>query len=459
VTGTPASWGPRGEIAYASRQGLWLVSSDGANPRLVARPDTAANIFSFRAPDILPDGNHALVTLVGRGGGVGASRIGVVSLRDGSVSELDLRGVKPMYAGNGKVVFSRDGVLYAVPFSPRKRAVTGPPVVLLDEVRQTVNSGSTSAAVSRSGVLAYQAGSGAEGGLRQLYVVDREGRERLLPAGQRQFADVRVSPDGRRVVLTIGAAPQAGLWIYEMSAGTLTRLTPDGARIRGVWTRDGSRVVYPDRTDADSIRVMSRVWDLSAPPVDLAPSATHGDLWEVSLGPVRGYAALRQGSGGTANILIAPSDSLAAARPFVANPATELAPSVSPNGRVLAYTSNESGRTQVYVTPLPGPGPRVPVSVDGGQEPVWSADGSMLYYRGPSRLMTATITERPALAVTARDSLFEDDYSRDAAHTQYDVFPGGQEFLMTRGADRFAPTYVVMNWPQMSRIRGARGGG
>lgn len=114
------------------------------------------------------------------------------------------------------------------------------------------------------------------------------------------------------------------------------------------------------------------------------------------------------------------------------------------------WTSNETGRYEVYVRQIPGPGPIARVSVDGGTEPMWSSDESTLFYRGPKRMMAATIAERPGLAVTRRDSLFVDTYRRYTPHSAYDVFPNGREFLMTRGASTTGSNlFVITNWQQM----------
>src|SRR5262249_46479870 len=150
------------------------------------------------------------------------------------------------------------------------------------------------------------------------------------------------------------------------------------------------------------------------------------------------------------DLQLAPTDSLAAVRPFARGEPRVESPRVSAHGRLVAYSSNESGRAEVYVRQIPGPGPVLRVSVDGGTEPIWSSDESTSFYRGPKRLMAATIAERPRLAVTHQDSLFVDIYRRYAPHSAYDVFPNGREFLMTRGASTTGSNlFVITNWQQM----------
>jgi Tol biopolymer transport system component len=146
--------------------------------------------------------------------------------------------------------------------------------------------------------------------------------------------------------------------------------------------------------------------------------------------------------------------------PFIVGPANETDPAVSPNGRWLAYQSDESGRRQVYVRPIPGPGARVPVSVDGGGSARWSVDGATIFFRGPTHVMAATVVERPQLAVTRRDTLFADKYSQAASTgTAFDVFPNGREFLMLKGNSVKPQLFVVVNWPQLIGKSAATAGG
>ncbi len=147
-------------------------------------------------------------------------------------------------------------------------------------------------------------------------------------------------------------------------------------------------------------------------------------IFEVALNPGGGPVAYRATLGND-NLYLAPADSLAALRPLVATPAFEASPTISADGRLLGYVSDESGTMEVYVQPLPGPGPRVQVSVNGGEEPVWSKSGNTLFYRGPGRIMRATIGGNP-VQVATRDSLFLDRFRRDgrSLHQNWDVFPG-----------------------------------
>jgi hypothetical protein len=307
--------------------------------------------------------------------------------------------------------------------------------------------------VSRNGTLAFMAGVDGSRNVT-MFAVDRRGTEQPISRADTSFAGPRVSPDGRHILVTIGAAG-TGLrggseWIYDVATGGNTRVSADTDASRGEWSPDGSQVFYRQQL-RDSAYLWSRPWDLSAAPRLVArghPQAFH----ELSFGPAHGLAAMRAYLAPT-SILVGPGDSLQAARPLFDRLSNMLNPRVSPSGTLLAFSSDETGHPEVYVTPIPGPGPRVPVSIGGGTEPMWSRDGKTLFYRGGTgadpRMLAATIVEHPSLAVARRDTLFADIYDRIPAHAQYDVFPDGR-FLMTRPssrtpAQRVSPV-VIINW-------------
>jgi hypothetical protein len=152
---------------------------------------------------------------------------------------------------------------------------------------------------------------------------------------------------------------------------------------------------------------------------------------------------------GSSDIYIAPSDSFGALRPFIATSANEVTPDVSPDGRWIAYTSDESQVNEIYVQALPGPGPRLQVSVNGGIEPVWDSNGT-LFYRTGQWILSASIGGSP-LRVLRRDSLFADKYALSRNSRTWDVFPSGREFLFLRTPPVTAMTeiMVVLNWQQM----------
>jgi serine/threonine-protein kinase len=174
---------------------------------------------------------------------------------------------------------------------------------------------------------------------------------------------------------------------------------------------------------------------------------------DISMSTPHGYAAVSPYR--AADIWIVPLDTPMAARPLVASSAVEREPRMSRDGRLLAYTSNETGREEVYVRSVLGPPVIVQVSSDGAGQPVWSYDDRHLYYRGRAYVIRATIAREPTLRIVRRDTLFRDVYQRHNI-TNYDVFPNGKELLMIRARPTKVSAAVLMNWPELLDRR-ARG--
>ena len=446
-----ASWGDDGSIVYERGNGIWRANANGGERRLVAAPDAKQHHRRYAWPDVLPGSGHALITLWRGGASLDSARLGVVSLSDGQVTDLGIAGVNPHYAAPGYIVYARSGgAVSAVPFSLRRRAVTGDPVRLVENVWHG-GGGGTDFSVSDNGVLAYHGGIPDAAELT-MAAVDLEGRVRELPAiGRERFSEPRLSPDGKHMAVAIGP-PQPSdtgdVYVYDLATGARTRLTSHGLNIRPEWSRDGSRVLYIAR-ERDSQFVVAQRPDGSGA-ADVVARGKPTAFYELAPGPARGLSAVRTGlaAGGSA-IVVAPTESLEARRPFDAGARVAITPKLSPNGRLLAFVTTEEGRRELFVRPVDGSGPRVAVSTEGGTEPVWAPDGSALYFRGLTDVMAATVTERPSLVVGTPKPLFEDTYFRSVAHSAYDVFPSGRELLMLNGWSRAQTrAYLLVNWIQ-----------
>jgi eukaryotic-like serine/threonine-protein kinase len=469
-SGAGVRWGSDGSIVLTAggsgSGGVWTGRPETRTMRLTARPDTSRGIYGFSWTDVLPGGSHALVTLITTASGppLDSMRLGVVSLTDGSVVDLAVRGTNPQYVAPGYVVFGRPpGLVIAAPFSLRSRTITGPETVLLDGV-WLGSGGAAGFAVSDQGALAFH--RGAQGVRRNLVAVDRSGRERRIPGEGREYFAPRVSPDGARILASVGFTMgnrSTFIALVDAMTGATQPMTRPDSGYLAAWSRDGSRALLARRSStgpgaAETFEIASGPWDQSASETVVA-SGFPRRVTQIAPGPVSGFAAIAMTRGAfNSDVLVAPMDSLGATRPFATGRGDHWAPSLSADGRLLAWASNESGpgSSEVYVSPVPGPGPRLRVSVAGGREPVWSRSGATLFFRGPRRMMMAEITPTP-LRVGKLDSLFVDGYVRDAgAQSQnWDVFPGGNAFLMVRQeSTQSALPQVVLNWQQMLAARG-----
>jgi serine/threonine-protein kinase len=458
-SGAGGSWGDHNTLVFAHRTSLWLGTSEGRDARVLAKPDSTQHVYGLNWPDVLPGAEDALVTLnhaPSNGLIVDSMRLGVVSLKTGAITDLGLYGTNAHYVRSGHIVFGRaGGLVFVAPYSLRKRAVTGPATLLLEGIWQG-SGGATGFTVSDNGALAYHEGSQAAG--RSLVIVDRSGAAQQIPAEEVNYQYPRVSPDGRRIVTEVRTSSgRIGVSLVDIGTGARERLAADDSGRGPEWTRDGARVIFSRPLGGgNGSELVSRAPDRSSPDAVLRRETLNGrtSITPV-LGPAHGFAAVTQVIDGRVGVYVSPPDSIGVRRPFAVGSTRQYSPSISADGRLLAWVSDESGPLQVYAQPIAGGG-RLRVSVNGGTEPVWSRTGSTLFYRGTTHFMSAEIGG-PPLRVTRRDSLFQDSYVRARSFVQqWDVFPNGKEFLMVNERSTNSGAYVVLNWPQ---LKVAPGGG
>jgi Tol biopolymer transport system component/tRNA A-37 threonylcarbamoyl transferase component Bud32 len=487
AAGCPVAWTDRNDLLFIWRGPLFRVSADGGPVSLVTRGDSSLGVSNILPSHALPGGKAALVCI---GTGIaGTQQLGVVSLPSGSLkrltdatppglSSVPLQHCPAQYA-SGYVLFARNRTLFARPFSLRTLGFTGPEVPLLRDslVSFSTTANKTLAYISAAAPRSFNLVAVGEGGkTRTLGGRDEEAGltgSRLLSVGRRvattpldtaYYSWPRLSPDGKRVVMELYGNSKEVLWVYDIASHTLSRLN---TRSRGgqptAWTADGRKVVYI-QIDSGNIggprRVVSQPWDGSAPARDLIrfPERFSGSIhtmFDISIGPSHGYAAFVVANfSDTADVWIAPLDTPSAARPFVATGAREFQPRLSPDGKLLAYTTNETGPFEVKIRSVLGPATLLQVSSGGGFQPLWSRDGRQLFYRAPGFmsapgfLMRATIARGEELSVARRDTLFRDIFDVFDV-VNYDVFPDGKELLMVRPNRPGAHATVALNWPEL----------
>ena len=387
--GCGASWGPSGQIAFApsDTSGIFLVSDEGGTPRALTTLDFAAGDNSHRWPQWLPGGRALLVTAIAWSRET--SDVVMVDAASGSrrtvLAGADFARYVPAAPGarTGHLVFVKAGALAAAPFDQAGAERAGAPVVVVEGVR----SGQFD--ISASGTLAYAPGSGAAIDYSLVWV-DRTGAAQPLTDLRRPYEDLHLSPDGRRVALTIeeaGPYSPANVWLADTGRGTLTRLTFEGYSRDPVWTPDGSAVAFGSKRGASEFGIYRQRVDgqaeaelIWASPVPIWPDPqswspdgrtlvfstkakeTAEDIWTLSLEGSR------------------------EAKPWLQTPVNEWAGRLSPDGRWIAYNSDESGQPEVYVRPFPGPGGKWLVSQGGGGfNAIWSRDGRRLHFRRGDR--------------------------------------------------------------------------
>jgi hypothetical protein len=435
------------------------VSADGGTSTLVLE-DKALAGFGVGYPVGLPGARGVLFTVC-NSGCVGMS-LHVLDLRNGHHRLLLNDATTGRYLPKGQLLYvRRDGTAMVAPFDIDKLAVTGAGVPVLEGV--TVDNGGANLTVSPSGMLVYEQGAAAANEVQPVRVTRGGAGSPIDTVWHGPFNSLAVSPDGRRVAVGVGLeAGKLDIWIKQLDRGPFTRLTFGGTNRRPAWSPDGRTVAFIHDTGNTSM-VYQRPADGSTPQRLLAK--LDRQVQEVAWSPDGRWLLLRtdNGTAGAGDIVGVRTSGDTTPVPMVADQFTELHPAVSPDGRWIAYTSNESGVQEVYVRSFPGPtGGRWQVSNGGGFQPRWSTDGRELYFGSNDRLIAAHIQTARGFEVTDLKPLFSGaEFAPDRFHQSYDVFPAGKGFLFPRprqpGQAAAAPTVVeAENWFAEVRARTKR---
>ena len=363
-----------------------------------------------------------------------------------------LPGSSPQFASSGHLVFWREGSLWAVPFDPDGLEVIDEPVPVQNDVFEDGGFGWSPYAVADNGLLVYwSAGSGSVGPRNTLVWVDREGNEEPLPVQVRPYNTLRLSPDGQRVAIGL-APPVNNIEIYDLRRGQSTPLTFD-PMLDGmpIWTHDGKSVVFGSNRHGGSQNVYRKAADGSGDAVRLSPSPDHQAPFSASPEGRVLIAQVRPETGSTGAIGAIPLDGDGPVEWLIASEAQEENPTLSPDGRWMAYVSDASGQFEVYVTPYPNVGDDTyQVSRNGGVHPFWGPEGSELFYATnrarPGELVTIMASEiesDPTFASGAPRPLFEGRYL-----VGYDsVDTDGERFLMIKSVSE--PSDAASDPPQL----------
>jgi serine/threonine-protein kinase len=425
-----ATWLERNVFVFADRAGLKQCMMAGQVTTLLASPPGE----SYNLPHGLP-GDRAVLFGIQRDTAI---RLAALDLRSGRMKELNVAGRDPRYVAAGHLVYAGpDGLVRAVRFDTGALAPKGDPVTLGGSIR--VELGGALMALSRTGTIVTP----GDPARRWLELVDRTGRATRLHAQPAEFADPAVSPDGRRVAVRIGR----DIWLLDRTEGALTRLSFDSSASRPWWRPDGRQVGYVRQigTRQDLRRTMAE----GGAPAESLLALPDLELWEgVYTHDGRSLIVRTVGGSGLRDVWLVRLDSARPPVPLLRTPADEVAPALSPDGRWLAYVSNESGRAEVYVRSFPAMTGRRQISVDGGTEPAWSPRGGELFYRNGPALLAAELraSAGPALEMVSRRTLFDaPDYASDMTHRVYDVTPDGDHFVLVRNPTGASHLTVTLN--------------
>ena len=443
------TWRADGTIVFATSEGLYQVSDDGGQPRLLVKPNPSRNERLYAWPQFMPDGWSVLFTIVPLGSIEGA-QIAVLNLQTLEIKVVLKGASAARYAATGHLVYASGSVLKASAFDANTQHTLGEPVSLPDvQVSTTADNGAAEFVVSAAGTLLFLPPDTARIPLRTLAWVDRHGNKEPLPLAPDRYADPRVSPDGTRIALDITGANR-DIWIWNLQRPSLTKLTSGPSEdILPVWSRDSRRVFFAsDRTR--NFDVYSQAADgATAAQVEFAGPGTQ---MTISLTPDGTRLLLTENFKDVSMLTLGRPDRL---EPVVNSQAVEILGQVSPDGNWVAYESDESGEQfEIYLRPFPNTsGRREKISINGGRFPLWGpqSTGELFYVDLTGAMMAASVKLSPQLSLGRVTKLFDSATPpRGPSGMPYDISPADGRFLMTFSTATTGPAginiSVVLNW-------------
>jgi serine/threonine-protein kinase len=444
--------------------GLWSVSAAGGTPTPLTVLNESEAEFAHRLPHILPGGNTVLFTVVS-GVAAASTRLVAQSLISGERRVVIEDAADGRYVETGHLVFMRQGQLMAAAFDPKTASLKGSPVKLLDGVMQSLfsyrnqlNVGAAQFAFSRDGhTLAYVAGPVFPDESRSLVWVDTDGQVSSAGVSDGAYMRPDVAPDGRSALFTCWSGARPHVCAFDFDRRVSRRVTEG---LWPLWSPDGSSIAF-GRLSKSGVYNLFSVPPSGSPEPDLLLESPR-DQWPGSWSPDGASLAYVETSPTSDNDIWILSVKDRKVRAFLRTAAREDHPEFSPDGRWMAYSSNESGREEVYVTEFPSPKTVLQVSTDGGTGPVWSRDGRQLFYAQAEEtdglaIMSVQVATDPRLTLSRPRRVIAGDYLALASVRSYDISADGRQFLLVRDPrDQSPVTHVniVLNWDQELRAIG-----
>jgi serine/threonine-protein kinase len=449
-------WSTDGSIIFTpgSDAPLYRVSANGGALEAISTLDTSARERSHRWPATLPGGKAIVFSVAYEvGNPLDDANIAVLDPTTGKHKVLIKGGVFARYLSTGHLVYARRRSLLAVPFDLNRLEVKGSLVTVLSNILMSASNGRAQFSFSNTGDLVYLEGELEDSiNARQpLIWVDRRGNEQMLTEARQRYSKPRLGPDGSTLFVEV-ADPEAAIWSYNIGRGTLTRLTHGGVSYGPVPGPDGTRVAYEATRDGVAGALVARV-DGSD---EQRLTSTKRIHLPTSWSPDGKTLALTfAAESGFLEVLLVTVDGEHTLRTFVQGSFNAGGAKFSPDGKWVAYVSDESGRNEVYVRPYEQAGARVQISADGGSQPAWSRSGRELFFRNGDQLLAVSMGPGPSLTPGRPVLLFSRATEEDASGfaydlmADYDVSLDGQRFVFpkyNREVSNVPKVRVILNW-------------
>jgi serine/threonine-protein kinase len=452
ISGAPrgACWASDGFIYFtpSSNSGLSRVPDEGGEIETVTELDESSGEWTHRWPDVLPDSSAVLVTV---------ARSDLSSFDEADIVAIDIASGKrrviveggsfPRYL-SGRLLYARNGEILEVPFDPRSLEARGPARAVSRDVKLYPINGAAQMAASRDLLVYVPEVEGREP--TRLAWSDRNGEKRLLLQEARVLYDPALSPDGSKVAVSMVTEGNSDLWVYHRKRETFSRLTSTGGEEEHpLFTPDGRELTYA-YSMAGPFRLLSRLIDGGGEPRGLGGDG--GSEVPEAYSPDGRFLVLSEESLETGfDLWIVNLEDLNRA-PLLATPFDERSARLSPDGRTLAYASNESGRFEIYATSFPEPGARLQVSVTGGEHPRWTRGGREIVFFSGEEIMAVGIETAAGLEAGEPRKLFPFrpllPQLEGAYRSYYDASSDGERFLLVEGGDDPSShrLHAVVNW-------------
>ncbi|MEO7794116.1 MAG: hypothetical protein ABIV06_05025, partial [Thermoanaerobaculia bacterium] len=457
-----AVWCPDGSIVFppSVSSGLMRLSAGGGAPQPLTELDVASGERTHRWPAVLPGGKEVAFTVgrVGQPGDYEESAIDAVDLATGKRRPLFRGASMVRFTSTGHALLGREGQVLALPVAGAMGGSTEDAVQVLRSVAGVPASGIVHFDVSENGTLVYVENDPGRANL-ELAWMSRSGTLESLGLPAREYQVPKISPDGRRIAVTVGpGGGRAGdVWILELASQAFTRLTFEGRSWTPVWTRDGREITYSSLSASGGEQFKQRPADGSAEP---------RTLHEFSNGLARQASAWMPdgsllswedgGSGSVGNLVYFPPGAREEV-PFARTPAIEIGAAVSPDGRYVAYTYDNTGLRELHVRPFPPTGASWQVA-SGGSVPIWSTDGRELFFIQGRSMMVAPVSTSGNFTSGVPRRLFEvppEVIMTSDTTTNFDIAPDGRFLVIRQSSKEDMARHVVIALDWFETLRKA----